>query len=130
MSEKKLFTIKEVSQLTGISESEIIRFVMLKEINSIRVGKSIKIEEEDLDLFLKNIIDKQNLNINYSNPIIYSAEQVANILQIAIESVWTLLKNKDIEGFKIKPGRSSWRITSKALNDFILKRTRDSMRNV
>ena len=47
--EKELYTIKEVSELVGISESEIIRVVMLKKLPAIRVGKAIRIKEEDLE---------------------------------------------------------------------------------
>ena len=47
--EKKLYTINEVSELVGISESEIIRVVMLKKLPAIRVGKAIRIKEEDLE---------------------------------------------------------------------------------
>ena len=57
--EKKLYTIKEVSELVGISESEIIRVVMLKKLPAIRVGKAIRIKEEDLENFLNDFVGEE-----------------------------------------------------------------------
>jgi excisionase family DNA binding protein len=50
---------------------------------------------------------------------LYSAEQVAEILQLSLDNVWKLLKEKRIKGFKIREGRSSWRIPKDALDEFI-----------
>jgi excisionase family DNA binding protein len=127
--EKKLFTIKEVAMFIGISESEAIRLVMLKEITSVRLGRSIRIREEDLEVFFSSFSSNKVNKTKYFEPKLYSAEQVSKILQISIDNVWDLLKSNQIKGFKIRTGRSSWRIPAQALNEFIEKRTEENSLN-
>ena len=128
--EKKLFTIKEIAKFIGISESEAIRLVMLKEITSVRLGRSIRIREEDLEVFFSSFSSNEINKQNYFEPKLYSAEQVSRILQVSIDNVWDLLKNNQIKGFKIRSGRSSWRIPARALNEFIEKKTEENILNV
>ncbi len=125
--EKKLFTIKEVSELLGVSESELIRLIMLREIASIRIGRSIRIREQDLEIFLSSLSGNGVNNLKSFEPKLYSAEQVSKILQISIDNVWDLLKSNQIKGFKIRTGRSSWRIPAQALNEFIEKRIKEKI---
>jgi len=122
--EKRLHTISEVAELVGISESEIIRVVMLKKLKAIRVGKAIRIKEEDLEGFLNGFVGREK-EIT-SDPVLYTAEQVAKILKLSIDNIWNLLKTGKLKGFKIREGRSSWRIPSDSLDDFINRRTRKS----
>ena len=124
--EKKLYTIKEVAELVGISESEIIRVVMLKKLKAIRVGKAIRIKEEDLEGFLDSFVGKEQHKESSADPVLYTAEQVAKILKLSIDNIWNLLKTGKLKGFKIREGRSSWRIPSDSLDDFIDSRTRKS----
>ncbi len=128
--EKKLYTIKEISELSGISESEIIRLVVLKKIDVIRTGRTIRITEQEFDRFLGSLIDshgnqnKSPATYREDETTLYTAEQVAKILQLSVDNVWLLLKSGKIKGFKIREGRSSWRITAKSLKDFIDSRSR------
>jgi excisionase family DNA binding protein len=123
-NEKKLYTISEVAEMVGISESEIIRVVMLKKLKAIRVGKAIRIKEEDLESFLDSFIGEEEQKKTSSDPVLYTAEQVAKILKLSIDNIWNLLKTGKLKGFKIREGRSSWRIPSDSLDDFIESRTR------
>ncbi len=124
--EKKLYTISEVSELTGISETEIIRVVMLKKLKAIRVGKAIRIKEEELEDFLDSFVGEQEQEKASPDRVLYTAEQVAKILKLSIDNIWNLLKTGKLKGFKIREGRSSWRIPSDSLDDFIESRTRRS----
>ena len=126
VEEKKLFTISEVAEMVGISESEIIRVVMLKKLKAIRVGKAIRIKEEDLESFLNSFVGEEEQKKTSSDPVLYTAEQVAKILKLSIDNIWNLLKTGKLKGFKIREGRSSWRIPSDSLDDFIESRTRKS----
>jgi excisionase family DNA binding protein len=128
MEEQNLYTIKEAAELTGISESELINLIMKKQLNAIRIGKAIRIKEKDLDKFLDLFTGaadekKDEMQSKDSGLILYSAEQVAKILQLSVDNVWNLLKNGKLKGFKIREGRSSWRITSDNLKEFIEART-------
>lgn len=130
MEEQDLYTIKEAADLTGISESELINLIMQKQLTAIRIGKAIKIKEKDLDkfldLFTESTDEKQEeVESKNSGFILYSAEQVAKILQLSVDNIWNLLKNGKLKGFKIREGRSSWRITSDNLKEFIEARTRN-----
>lgn len=130
MEEQDLYTIKEAADLTGISESELINLIMQKQLTAIRIGKAIKIKEKDLDkfldLFTESTDEKQEeVESKNSGFILYSAEQVAKILQLSVDNIWNLLKNSKLKGFKIREGRSSWRITSDNLKEFIEARTRN-----
>ncbi len=125
--DKKLYTIKEVSELAGISEAEIIRVVMLKKLRAIRIGKAIRIKEEDLDMFLNVFVGKEQAKAAASGPVLYTAEQVAKILKLSVDNIWNLLKTGKLRGFKIREGRSSWRIPSDSLEEFIESRTRKSI---
>ena len=125
--EKKLYTIKEVSELVGISESEIIRVVMLKKLPAIRVGKAIRIKEEDLENFLNSFIGEEKAQQANKEPVLYTAEQVAKILKLSVDNIWNLLKTSKLKGFKIREGRSSWRIPADSLEDFIESRTNKSI---
>jgi len=126
--EKKLYIIKEVSNMIGISETEIIRMVMLKKLPAIRIGKAIRIKEEDLEDFLDNFVEGED-NVGSANetPVLYTAEQVAKILKLSVDNIWNLLKTGRLKGFKIREGRSSWRIPAKSLEEFIEERTRTSV---
>lgn len=126
VEEKKLYTINEVAEMVGISESEIIRVVMLKKLKAIRVGKAIRIKEEDLESFLNSFVGEEEQKKTSSGPVLYTAEQVAKILKLSIDNIWNLLKTGKLKGFKIREGRSSWRIPSDSLDDFIESRTRKS----
>ena len=52
---EKFFTIEETTEILGISEQEIIKMIMLKKLPVIKVGKAVKIREEDLDKFLDSL---------------------------------------------------------------------------
>lgn len=130
MEKQVLYTIKEAADLTGISESELINLIMQKQLTAIRIGKAIKIKEKDLDKFLDlftGSTDEKQEEVESKNSgfILYSAEQVAKILQLSVDNIWNLLKNSKLKGFKIREGRSSWRITSDNLKEFIEARTRN-----
>ncbi|MFO7928697.1 MAG: helix-turn-helix domain-containing protein [Candidatus Humimicrobiaceae bacterium] len=126
--QKKLYTIKEVSELVGISESEIIRMVMLKKLPAIRLGKSIRISEQDLDNFINNFVGEEEvLKGNSKAPVLYTADQVAKILKLSVDNIWNLLKTGELKGFKIRKGRSSWRIPKDSIEDFIKNRTESSV---
>jgi len=125
--ENKLYTIKEVSELVGISESEIIRVVMLKKLPAIRVGKAIRIKEEDLENFLNSFIGEEKSQQASKEPVLYTAEQVAKILKLSVDNIWNLLKTGKLKGFKIREGRSSWRVPADSLEDFIESRTNKSI---
>ena len=125
--EKGLYTIKEVSELVGISESEIIRVVMLKKLPAIRVGKAIRVKEEDLENFLNSFVGEEEAQRVSKEPVLYTAEQVAKILKLSVDNIWNLLKTGKLKGFKIREGRSSWRIPADSLEDFIESRTNKSI---
>ena len=127
---KKLFTIREISNLAGISEQEIIRLVMLKELKAVKIGRSIRISEKEFEIFSKKlcgtsksddtpVIAKGQLR----ERILYTAEQVAKILQLSIDNVLLLLQEGRLKGFKIREGRSSWRIPAESLEEFIESRS-------
>jgi excisionase family DNA binding protein len=124
---EKLYTIKEVSDLVGISEVEIIRMVMLKKLPAIRVGKAIRVKEEDLEKFLDSFVGGDEVQSISKEPVLYTAEQVAKILKLSVDNIWNLLKTGRLKGFKIREGRSSWRIPAKSLEEFIEDRTRTSI---
>jgi len=125
--EKKLYTIKEVSEMVGISEAEVIRVVMIKKLPAIRMGKAIRIKEDDLEVFLKEFIGEEAVKPDYREPVLYTAEQVARILKLSVDNIWNLLKTGRLKGFKVREGRSSWRISAGNLDDFIESRTRQSI---
>jgi len=125
--EKKIYTIREVSELIGISEAEIIRVVMLKKLRAIRIGKAIRIKEDDLEVFLNIFVEKEQVKAVADGPILYTAEQVAKILKLSVDNIWNLLKTGKLRGFKIREGRSSWRIPTNSLEEFIENRTRESI---
>ncbi len=120
--EKRLFTIKEVSELMGISESEVIRMIMLKKLAVIRVGKAIRIKEDDFEKFLNEFAGVDKTSTDHKEPVLYTAEQVAKILKLSVDNVWNLLKTGRLKGFKVREGRSSWRIPAESLDDFIENR--------
>jgi len=130
MENQNLYTIKEAAEITGISESEFINLIMQKQLNAIRIGKAIRIKESDLDKFLNMFTGEKSENnesteSNDSGFILYSAEQIAKILQLSVDNIWNLLKNGKLKGFKIREGRSSWRITSDNLKEFVETRTKN-----
>jgi len=125
--EKKLYTIKEVSEVVGISESEIIRMVMIRKLPAIRVGKAIRIKEDDLEIFLNGFLGEEEVKTDYSEPVLYTTEQIAKILKLSVDNVWNLLKTGRLKGFKVREGRSSWRIPAESLKEFIESRTQKTV---
>jgi hypothetical protein len=124
----RLYTISQISYFSGISESEIIRLIILKKLQAVRIGKTIRITEEEYNNFLDNISgikvnrDSDFLKGNTDDTVLYTAEQVAKIMQLSVDNVWLLLKSGKLKGFKIREGRSSWRIPAKNLKNFIESR--------
>ena len=122
---EKLYTISQLSEFTGISEHELIRMVLLKKIHAVRLGKSIRITEDGLERFLENLSDNPIPEFDFAVPVLYTAEQVSRILQLSVDNVWLLLKSGKLKGFKIREGKSSWRIPEKNLDDFIVSRSKE-----
>ncbi|MCL4416887.1 MAG: helix-turn-helix domain-containing protein [Actinobacteria bacterium] len=116
---EKLYTISQLSEFAGISEQELIRLILLKKIHSVRLGKSIRITEDGAERFLENLSGKDIQEHDFTAPVLYTAEQVSRILQLSVDNVWLLLKSGKLKGFKIREGKSSWRIPAKNLDDFI-----------
>lgn len=115
-----LYTIEEASGILGISENEIIRLIHLKRLPSIRAGKFIRLRKEDIDDFFERIGSGEEVPFA---PILYTAEQVAKILQLSVDNVWKLLKSGKLKGFQIRNGiRSPWRITKDRLDEYIQRR--------
>jgi excisionase family DNA binding protein len=128
--QKNLITIKQVSDLSGISEPEIVRMVILKKIQAVRIGKKIWVTEEEFEKFLNYLLAGDNsYKESGKEPVLYTAEQVARILQLSVDNVWILLKSGKLKGFKIREGRSSWRIPAKNLEEFIESRSRIDARS-
>ena len=125
-----LLTIREVSGLAGISEQEIIRLIMLKELRAVKIGRSIRISEKEFEIFSKKLCGTMENEFPpeitqgpVKERVLYTAEQVAKILQLSIDNVWLLLQKGRIKGFKIRDGRSSWRIPAESLEEFIAGRS-------
>jgi excisionase family DNA binding protein len=125
--EEKLYTIKEVSEMVGISEPEIIRMVMIRKLPAIRVGKAIRIKEDDLEIFLNGFLGEEEVKTGYMEPVLYTAEQIAKILKLSVDNIWNLLKTGRLKGFKVREGRSSWRIPAESLKEFIESRTQKTV---
>jgi excisionase family DNA binding protein len=122
---EKLYTISQLSEFAGISEQELIRMVLLKKIHSVRLGKSIRITEDGLERFLENLSGNSISEFDFAVPVLYTAEQVSRILQLSVDNIWLLLKSGKLKGFKIREGKSSWRIPAKNLDDFIAGRSKE-----
>ncbi len=125
-----LLTIQEVSNLVGASEQEIIRLIMIKELKAIKIGKTIRISEIEFEMFSKKLCDVagsyNTLTASQEvlkERVLYTAEQVAKILQLSVNNVWLLLQEGTLKGFKIRDGRSSWRIPEESLKEFIESRS-------
>jgi len=123
---EKLYTISQLSEFAGISEQELIRMVILKKISSVRLGKSIRITEDGLEKFLENLSGNTIPELDSMVPVLYTAEQVSRILQLSVDNIWLLLKSGKLKGFKIREGKSSWRIPAKNLDDFIDSRSKEN----
>ena len=124
---EKLYTINQLSEFAGISEQELIRMVLLKKIHSVRLGNSIRITEDGLERFLENLSGKTIPEYDFPVPVLYTAEQVSRILQLSVDNIWLLLKSGKLKGFKIREGKSSWRIPAKNLDDFISGRIKEDV---
>ena len=103
---------------------------MLKELKAIKIGRSIRISEKEFEVFLKKLcgtVESDNIPAaakgQLKERILYTAEQVAKILQLSIDNVWLLLQKGRLKGFKIREGRSSWRIPAESLEEFIESRS-------
>ncbi|TET48154.1 MAG: helix-turn-helix domain-containing protein [Actinomycetota bacterium] len=51
--EKKFYTIEETTEILGISEKEILRFIESKKIPVLKVGRALRISGENIDKFLE-----------------------------------------------------------------------------
>lgn len=122
---ERLYTISQLSEFAGISEQELIRMVLLKKIHAVRLGKSIRITEDGLERFLENLSGNSIPEFDFAVPVLYTAEQVSRILQLSVDNIWLLLKSGKLKGFKIREGKSSWRIPAKNLDDFIVSRSKE-----
>ncbi len=51
--EKKFYTIKETTEILGISENEILRIIKSKKIPVLKVGRALRISGENIHRFLE-----------------------------------------------------------------------------
>lgn len=51
----KFYTIEEATEMLGISEQEIMNMITIKKLPAVKVEKSIKIREEDMEKFLDSL---------------------------------------------------------------------------
>lgn len=54
-SSNKFYTIEEATEMLGVSEREIMNMITLKKLPAVKIEKSIKIREEDMERFLDNL---------------------------------------------------------------------------
>ncbi len=52
--EKKFYTIQEVIEMLGISEKELLRIIKEKKIPVLKVGRALRISEENIDNFFND----------------------------------------------------------------------------
>lgn len=58
--EKKFYTIQEATDMLGISEKELIKFIEEKKVPVLKVGRALRISEENIDNFLDNSEDNKS----------------------------------------------------------------------
>lgn len=51
--EKKFYTIEETTEILGISEKEVLRFIKSKKIPVLKLGRALRISGESIDKFLE-----------------------------------------------------------------------------
>jgi excisionase family DNA binding protein len=101
---------------------------MLKEISILRIGRSVRVTEQEIEKLFDRLsgslkehkisgwVEKKNI------PAIYTAEEIAGILNLSVDNILLLLKSGELKGFKIRQGRSSWRVPEQCLDEFVKKR--------
>ncbi|MCD4670413.1 MAG: helix-turn-helix domain-containing protein [Actinomycetia bacterium] len=55
--ENKFYTIKEATGMLGISEKELIRYIEEKKVPVLKVGRALRLSEENIDNFLSDSKD-------------------------------------------------------------------------
>ncbi len=58
--EKRFYTIPEATDMLGISEKELIRFIEEKKVPVLKVGRALRISEENIDNFLNSSEDNKS----------------------------------------------------------------------
>jgi len=58
--ENKFYTIKEATDMLGISEKELIRYIEEKKVPVLKVGRALRLSEENIDNFLNHSKDCEN----------------------------------------------------------------------
>ena len=78
--EKKFYTIEETTEILGISEKEILRFIESKKIPVLKVGRALRISGENIDKFLEGsaetvpdeeteVLDQERKEVFSTDPI-------------------------------------------------------------
>ncbi len=55
--EKKFYTIEETTEILGISEKEILRFIESRKIPVLKVGRALRISGENINKFLEGSVE-------------------------------------------------------------------------
>ena len=84
-------------------------------------GGLYAVHEDDLEHLVNTI---RQIEGKLEVEQLYSVKQVAKILEVSTERIRQLLKDNELEGFKLPMG-NYWRVSESALKKFINKRYGD-----
>ncbi len=97
----KFYTIEEATDLLGVSEQEIMNMISMKKLPAVKIEKSIKIREEDMERFLDSL-GKKDMESN--NVIENETEPAAETEEVYEEEIEN--------GYEVKEEPESGKIQS------------------
>jgi excisionase family DNA binding protein len=134
----KFYSLKQASEILGVSEKEILNMISLKKIPAVEEGETVKIKVEDLEGFLTTLEEKGNGEEDMDN---YKKKREVEVLlggkKALLEKAYReLLKKKqeleeDINYLQYEYDEFKSRIKrliTEELNMFLRKIERDNLR--
>ncbi|MFA5014618.1 MAG: helix-turn-helix domain-containing protein [Actinomycetota bacterium] len=84
--DSRLYTIKEATDILGISEQEVMNMITQKKLPAIKIEKSIKIREEDLENILNSFgINQAEGKTEIENDMVIQLEEIEDRVETAEE---------------------------------------------
>lgn len=89
LKQKSLYDSKEACDLLGISQQSLRRAIALGKIKTVRIGKYLRIPSDEIE------------RITMGDRMLISVEEAADILDISLHMVRTLIKTDKIKAFRL-----------------------------
>ena len=106
----KYYTTKEIASKLKYQLNTVQKKISSGEIKAVKVGREWRISEKEMFRILGEYVNE---------PLFYTPQEVAKILQYHIQTIEQMLRNGEIKSIKLGRARGVYRIPKSELEKFL-----------